>query len=188
MLFDKYEQDGLLFNMKFKSNTSDAGVVAYRGELVLVEGEVTDAQGRRKPPVMVMRHTAMLEKDGKLAMMTGCLDRLDMLENLLAKYQDDFASGMRAVFFVVNITESMQLEIAGAHFILIPLTDGIAWNELTEELGVEKVELKGKSPADKVVVVSDELSSYSPNYTTVASFDEAMGKTADIKREARGPV
>ena len=43
MLLDRYEQDQLLFNMNFKSPTSSAGV-AYRGELVIVPGDVADAQ------------------------------------------------------------------------------------------------------------------------------------------------
>ena len=45
MLLDNYEQQGLLFNMNFKSSASETGTVGYRGELVLVEGEVADEQG-----------------------------------------------------------------------------------------------------------------------------------------------
>ena len=44
MLFDRYEQSQLLFNMNFKEAVGDKA--AYRGELVLIEGEVADAQGR----------------------------------------------------------------------------------------------------------------------------------------------
>lgn len=43
MLFDRYEQQGLLFNMNFKEASTTAGKAAYRGELVLVEGEIGDA-------------------------------------------------------------------------------------------------------------------------------------------------
>ena len=188
MLFDKYEQDGLLFNMNFNSPTSQEGVSAYRGELILIEGEITDEQGRRKPPIAIMRHTVMLAKEDKLTMLVGCLDSLSLLENLLAKYETDFAPEMSVMLFVVDITTSMQLEINGINFFLIPLADGIAWNELIEELGLEKSDFKGQSAADKIVTAYDELKSHKPKYKIVSSFDEALTLTADIKREARGPV
>ena len=188
MLLDKYKQDALLFNMNFKSAASDAGTIAYRGELVLIEGEVADDQGRRKPPVAITRHAVLLEKDDKLAMAVGFIDDLALLETFVAKYGEDFSADMSALFYVVNITVPMQLEMNGINFILIPLTDGIAWNEMTEELGLEKSDFKGQSPADKIVTAYNELKTYNPKYGSVASFEEAMANTADIKREARGPV
>lgn len=188
MLLEKYEQDALLFNMKFNDAASDAGTFAYRGELVLIEGEVADAQGRRKPPVAIVRHAVLLESDGKLVMSVGFLDELALLKEFIAKYGDDLAPGTSAVFYVVNIAEPMQLELNGVNFFLMPLTDGIAWNELVEELGLEKSDFKGQSPADKVVTVYNELKTYKPRYGSVASYEEAESKTADIKREDRGPV
>ncbi len=188
MLLDKYEQDALLFNMNFKSNASDPDTVSYRGELVLIEGEVADDQGRRKPPVAIARHAVLLEKNDKLAMSVGFIDDLALLETFVEKYGADFAADMCALFYVVNITVPMQLEMNGVNFILIPLTDGIAWNEMAEELGLEKSDFKGQSPADKIVTAYNELKTYKPKYGSVASFDEAMANTADIKREARGPV
>jgi len=188
MLLDKYKDEGLLFNTKFLDPASDAGTIAYRGELVLVEGEIADDQGRRKPPVSIMRHAVLLEKDGKIAMTVGCLDDLAQLETYCEKYSADFADGMSSLIYVVNITGPMQVELSGVNFILVPLADGIAWNEMTEELGLEKSDFKGQTPADKIVTAYDELKTYKPKYPTVASFEEAMGMTADIKREARGPV
>ncbi len=188
MALDKYEQEGLLFNVKFKSAASDANTTAYRGELVLIEGEVADAQGRRKPPVAIARHAVFLEKEGKLTMAVGFLDELELLKNFIDKYSADFSSEMCALFYVVNIPDPMQVKIDGINFLLLPLTDGIAWNEMTEELGLEKSDFKGKSPADKVVVAYDELKSYKPKYPEVSSYEEALTKTADIKREDRGPV
>jgi hypothetical protein len=188
MVLDKYEQQSLLFNMNFKEACSEAGMFAYRGELVLIEGEIADSQGRRKPPVAISRHTVLLEKDDKLVMAVGFIDDLNLLGNFVEKYGADFAPDMCALFYVVNITAPMQLEMAGVNFILIPLTDGIAWNEMTEELGLEKSDFKGQSAADKIVTAYDELKTYKPKYAAVASYDEALGMTADIKRETRGAI
>jgi hypothetical protein len=49
MLLDTFETQGLLFNSNFK-DAAGAGLQAYRGDLVLIEGEVADTMGRRKPP------------------------------------------------------------------------------------------------------------------------------------------
>jgi hypothetical protein len=188
MALNEYEQNALLFNVKFKTAASDAGTMAYRGELVLIEGEVADDQGRRKPPVSIVRHAVLLEKDGKLVMSVGFIDDLAMLKDFVEKYSPDFAPDMSAMFYVVNIAEPMQVKIDGINFLLLPLTDGIAWNEMTEELGLEKSDFKGQSPADKVVTAYNELKSYTPKYPEVASFDEALSKIVDLKRESRGPI
>ena len=188
MLLKKYEQDALLINTKFNDATSAGDAFAYRGELVLVEGEVADDQGRRKPPLAIARHAVLLEKAGKLSMAVGCLDSLNLLKTFIDKYSADFADDMSAFFYIVNITVPMQVTIGGINFMLAPLTDGIAWNELTEELGLEKSDFKGQTPPEKVVTVYDELKSHKPKFETVADFDAAMVNTADIKREDRGPV
>ena len=71
MLLDNYEQSGLLFNTNFKSATSKDGIVGYRGELVLIEGEVGDDKGHTKPPVAVMRHAILLAEGDKLSFVAG---------------------------------------------------------------------------------------------------------------------
>lgn len=187
MIIEKYEEQGLLFNMNFTAKSS-SGETAYRGELILIEGEVADDKGRRKPPVAIMRHSVLLEKGGKLLLIAGFIDKLELLEPLVEKYSADFSPDIKALIYVVNITKPMQVEMAGCNFVLMPLTDGIAWNELTEELGLEKSDFKGKSTGDKVVTVYEEFGSYSPNYDEVADFATAMTFTADIQREDRGPV
>ena len=87
MLLDKFEQEGLLFNVKFKSATSNAGTYSFRGELILVEGEIADDQGRRKPPVAILRHAVLMEQNGKLAMSVGFMDNLELLKTFVEKYR-----------------------------------------------------------------------------------------------------
>ena len=187
MLIDKYEQDGLLFNVNFKANASEAGVCAYRGELVLEEGEIGDADGRRKPPKALVYQAVILSKDDKLIMSAGTIDTLDLLPTFVEKYKGDFAPEMNALFYVVNITKPMIVEMEGIAFYLIPLQGGLTWNEMIEEFGLEKSDFKGQSAADKVVTANSEFKSYKPKYETL-SYDDARGFTADIKREVHGAV
>lgn len=186
MPLQTYKDSGLLFNQNFLEHTSEAGLYGYRGELVLIKGEIGDDKGHSKPPVDIMRGVALLADD-KLRMVIGALDRLDSIHNFVEKYQADFADDMQAVLFVVDITGPMQVAIDGINFVLIPLVQGVPWNEVIDELGLEKSDFKGQSAADKIVTLSEEMKSYKPSYPVV-SLDEALASTADIKREAWGAV
>lgn len=188
MLLTQYEQNGLLFNVNFTEKTSYTGMTAYRGELVIIEGEVADAQGRRKPPVAVMRHAILLtQDDNKLAMLVGCIDHFALIEPLLARFGKDLAENAKVLLYVVDMTKPAQVEINGINIILIPLTNGVAWNELMDELALEKSDFKGQSTGDKIHTAWQAFGDYKPKYPTV-SMDEAAGFTADIKREAFGAV
>ncbi len=187
MLLEKYEQDQLLFNVNFKEKTAQDGIFAYRGELVLTPGEIADGQGRTKPPIALVRSVVMLEKNEKILFFVGIIDSLDLLTNFIEKYKDDFADDMSALMYVVNITESMYVEIDGVKFMLIPLVAGVAWNELIDELALEKSDFKGQSSGDKIVTAYQAFLDHKPKYPAY-SWEQAQDKTADIKRELLGAV
>jgi len=187
MLLDKYEQEGLFFNVNFKATASEAGVATYRGELVLELGDIGDAEGRRKPPKALVYQAVLLAKDDKLIMMAGTLDTLDQLPLFIDTFKADFAADMNALMYVVNITKPMIVELEGIKFYLIPLRGGLTWNEMIEEFGLEKSDFKGQSAADKVVTANGEFKTYKPRYETL-SLEQAYDFTADIKREVHGAV
>lgn len=187
MLIDKYDQEQLLFNTNFKEKASADGVYGYRGELVLVPGEVADEQGRTRPPLALVRSVVMLEKDEKIQFFVGILDELELIKNFIEKYKEDFADDIKILMYVVNITDPMQTDINGIHFTLIPLKAGIAWNELIDELAMEKSDFKGQSSADKIVTAYEAYKEDMPKYKTVSA-DDAYISISDIKRELIGAV
>ena len=187
MLLDTYEQQQQLYNVNFKEATSKAGVVAYRGDLVLVDGEVADAQGRRKPPLVTMKAAVVLAEGDTLKLVAGSLDEMADIEAFLAKYQPAFTADTQVLLYVVNIAKPMIAETAGARLVLIPMTDGLVWNELADEMKLEKSDFKGQSSGDKVITVYEAFKDYKPKYEVVP-LAEAMTRTIDAKREARGPV
>lgn len=186
MPLDKYKEAGLLFNVNFLEKTSEAGLAGYRGELVLIEGESGDARGHARPPVEVMRGVVILADD-QLKMVIGALDQLASLTTFTEKYKSDFADGMLVVLFVVNIKSRCQVEIDGIRFMLIPLVQGVPWNEIIDELALEKSDFKGQSSADKILTLYNELLRYDPKSPTVA-LDDALAATTDTVREAWGAV
>jgi hypothetical protein len=187
MLLDRYESEQQLYNVNFKEAATRGGLYAYRGDLVIIDGEIADAQGRRKPPVAGMLGGVLLTDADKIKLMAGSIDDMALIKPLLEKYQADFAPDMKALIYVVNIAKPMITELCGVKTVLISMTDGMVWNELVDELALEKSDFKGQSSADKVITVLGAFNDYKPKYETV-SLDEAMTRTTDAKRESRGPV
>ncbi|MDD5366018.1 MAG: hypothetical protein PHR30_11815 [Gallionellaceae bacterium] len=186
MLLDNYEKDQLLYNSNFKE-AAGAGWYAYRGDLVVVDGEIADAQGRRKPPVVGLIGSVMLTESDKIKLLAGSLDDLADIKPMLGKYQADFAADVKVVLFVVNVAKPVIATLDGINFVLIPMVDGMVWNELADELALEKSDFKGQGAGEKVRTVYEAFTGYKPKYETV-TMDEAMARKTDAKRENRGPV
>lgn len=186
MLLQQYKENNLLFSVNFLEQSSDANLWGYRGDLVLIEGGVADDKGHAKPPEAVIRGAVLLA-DEKIHMFVAALDRVADLPLLLDKYGADFAPDMRGMLFIVNLKDPLQLTLDGVHWVLIPLVQGVPWNEAMEELAMEKSDFKGQKPADKLVTLSTELASYRPRYPQV-DMDSVLNCTTSAKREVWGAV
>ena len=187
MLLDTYQARGLLFNVNLKEATRQPSTMAYRGDLVLKEGEIADAQGRRKPPLALLKEVALLEENDKIVFITGFIDKLAELSLFVTMYGPDCATNLAAALFIADIPQAMTMTFEGFDFLLIPLTQGFVWNELVDELGLEKSDFKGQNAGDKVLTLADEFRKYRPQYPQVA-YEIALGQTTDGKREIHGAV
>lgn len=188
MIIKNYEQKNLLLNISFVDDATANGFTAFRGRLALVEGEVADDSGNRKPPNVVMEHVVLMSKKDKLIFATGSLNKLEQLNDFVAMYKDDFEPEMLAIMYVVDLTEPLQVELEGINFALIPMQEGITWNELLDEAGLDKQDLKKMSSADKVYAVWEELKGFKPKGSPV-SISEALTKTdAGLTRIERGAL
>lgn len=185
MLLDRYES--LFFNANFKEATSLAGWAAYRGELVLREGEIADAQGRRKPPHEVLKQAVVLACGDDLKLFSGSLDELQFLPALIEKYGAEFKSDTVVVLFTVNIEIPFISSINGAAVVFIPLVQGMVWNELCEIVALDKGDFKGQSAADKVVTLYNALRTNVFKYPEV-TLEDAMKLTNNAKRETHGAI
>lgn len=186
MLLDTFETQGLFYNSNFKE-AAGTGLQAYRGDLVLIEGEVADALGRRKPPVATMVGAVLLADESQLKFMSGSLDEIAHLPVLVEKYGAYLTAGMSALLYVVNIDKPMVVELAGVRFVLLPLADGLAWNELMDELRLEKGDFKGQSSGQKVNTVYLASKDYRPKYPD-AALEQALAAANGAKRAIHGAV
>lgn len=185
MLFDLYQEKGLLFNMNFKE--ANGNYAAYRGDLVLGLGEVGDALGHRKPPTATIKNTIVLAENDKIKLYVGSLDELALFPKVLDYYQADFAPDVRIILFVVNINKPLVIEVGGLSIAAIGMQEGLIWNELIDIAALDKSDFKGQSASEKIVTVYKALSSYKPKGDKV-SLNEAMTRTVELKRAGRGPI
>ena len=188
MIIKNYEENGQLLNIAFAEEASEGGYAGFRGRLALVEGEVADDAGNRKPPHKVMEQTVLLSKDDKLTLLSGSLDKLEYLTDLVEMYKGAIGPDTQAILYVVDLTEPLQVELEGVTFALIPMQEGVAWNELLDEAGLDKSDIKKMKGADKVYAVWDDLKGFKGK-GAVVSMEEALTKTDDsLTRVERGAL
>lgn len=187
MLLNTYESQSLLTNVSVKGATSEADTEAFRGDLVIIEGDIADDAGRRLPPVAVVKQSTMLIKGDKQIMQVGCLIDLAHAPDFFAKYKDDLTADTKVMFYVENITKPLVVEFEGIKTILVPHEEGAIWNTLMEDLRLDKSDFKGQSAEDKLLTMLEGLNDYTPEGETV-SFEEAQAFISTVKREHRGPV
>jgi len=190
MLLNRYDENALLTNVNVKDKTTTPKLDAYRGDLVLEEGEIADSLGRRMPPLSFIKQVAMLTGEDKILFISGFLEKLEYLTLFYEKYAADVDEGLAAVFYVENIPKPIRVKYHGIHHVLLPMIEGngTVWNELNEELALEKTDFKGQSAADKVITVCQTVKTdYHPKYPEV-SWEEALGQVVEVKKELRGAV
>jgi hypothetical protein len=183
-----YEEKGRLLNVSFVADASAEGVVGFRGRLALVDAEIGDESGNTKPPAVVMEHVVLMSTGDKLTFAAGSLDKLAQINDFVAMYKDDFAPDMKAMMYVVDLTSPLQIQLEGVNFALIPMQEGITWNELLDEAGLDKRDLKSMSSGDKVYAVYEGVKDYKPKGELV-TLEEALAKTdPELKRPERGAL
>ena len=185
MLLDNYEP--YFFNSNFREAASAAGWEAYRGELIVTEGEVADEQGRRKPPVALFKQAIVLAQGDALKLIAGSLEELQHWPALMEKFGAGLNPDTVAVMFTVNIPKPFVAAVNGATVAFIPLTEGLCWNELIDLAALEKSDFKGQGAADKVLTVFNAFKGFKYKYPQ-SSVEEALKTTNNAKRETHGEV
>jgi hypothetical protein len=184
MLLETYQDKGLLTVTLVNGETGKAGVYAYRGDLVLKEGSLREGSTTdRRPPEALLIHSALIIENDKIAFINGLLPKLDLLPVFVEKYKADIAKDCIALIYVENIGKGLQIELEGVTYKLMPFKQGLVWNELLEELYIEKSELKNQSAEDKVAIAYEAAKSYNPK-TPLVTFAEAEDNTIEVIKDA----
>jgi hypothetical protein len=189
MLLDTLNSEGLLSITSVLGETSDKGVYAFRGDLVLKEGELREGSDRdRRPPEVVISAAAALADESSFVFLNGLMYELEHLSILVEKYKESLKAETLTLIYVENIGEPLKVEYEGVTFNLLPYPGGMVWNELLETLYIEKSDLKGQSAEDKVAVAYDSAKTFDIKADAI-SYDDALGKTIEVVKDMSvGPV
>lgn len=189
MLLESYNSKGLLSITSVLGATSESDKFAFRGDLVLKDGELREGSERdRKTPEFVIHQAVALASSDKLLFVSGLFYELDKLAMFVEKYKDALTPDTLLLFYVENIAEKMKVSLDGYTFQLVPYPDGMVWNELLEMLYIEKSDLKGQSAEDKVITLFEAAKDFDTK-TAAIGFDEALHKTVEVVKDlSAGPV
>ncbi len=189
MLLEDLDKQGLTFITNVLGTTSQKGIQAYRGDLVLIQGTFREGTTTdRKPPVMLLYQTAILADAEKFLFVNGLFAELQHVPIFIEKYKTALTPETLTLFYVENIPTPMQIVLEGVTFKFLPYKEGMVWNETLELLYIEKADLKGQSAEDKVLTVYEAAKSFSTK-TDPISLEEALTKTFVVKKDAAvGPV
>ncbi len=187
MLLETYEKEERFWLKTLFGATGKPGLQAFRGELVVLAGELKAAAGKRTPPKALIKQAVLLANADQMLMVAGNFESVDELPEFLARFKGDLAPGAVPIFYIDNLAESCQVEIEGNRYVLIQFREGLVWNELVESFYVEKQDMKGMSGEDKVVVLYEASKDYKPGYP-IKTLEEVLATKTDAKREVWGAV
>lgn len=189
MLLENIDKQGLTFIMSVLGATSEKGITAYRGDLVLIQGSFREGSTvDRKPPELLLHQAAILADSEKFTFVSGLFSQLQDVQVFLEKYGSVLSSDLVTLFFVENISKPMLINLSGIDFRFVPYKDGMVWNETLDLLYIEKSDLKGQSAEDKVVTAYEAAKSYKFKADSF-TYDDALAQTFVVKKDlASGPV
>lgn len=191
MLLEKYDSQALLWITTLVGKTSTAGVSAFRGDLVLIEGALREGSTNirdRKTPELTINQAAVLADSDKILFVNGLLFKLEHLPIFVEKYKEALTPDTVALIYVENIAAPMQIVLEGVTFNLVPYKEGMIWNETLELLYIEKADLKGQSGEDKVVTMYEAAKGYKSKVEPIG-LETALAQTIEVKKDAAvGPV
>jgi hypothetical protein len=189
MLLNDYEEQGLLSITSVLGATSANGIYAFRGDLVLKEGELHKGKETdRKPPEIVLHEAAILADDSRLLFVNGLFYDIQDIAVFAKKYQRTLTQETLILCYVENIDTSLQIDLNGIIYLCEPYRDGMIWNETLDLLYLEKADLKGQSAEDKVITLYEAAKQH-VSKGPIIGFDDALTKTIVVKKDlAAGPV
>jgi hypothetical protein len=123
----------------------------------------------------------------KFVFLSGFTDKLQLVSSLVAKFSPDFTPDTKIILFVVNIAKPVIVDLNGATLEIIPLLDGMVWNELADLIGYEKDDFKGQTAQQKVATLVAGLAKRKTKAEKV-SFEEALALEIEVRREVRGAI
>lgn len=187
MLLDTYKTEERYWLTTLMGPTGTDGLYAFRGDLTVLHGELNQAAGKRAPPKAMVRQAVLLCDDEKLRFVGGNFATIDELPEFVARFKDELAPECVPIFYVDNIRSDCRVQIGPNRYVLIHFRGGVVWNELMDELYVEKQDLKGMSGEDKVVVLYEAAKGHTFKYPE-QTLDEVLASKTEAKREAWGAV
>ena len=187
MLLDTYEAEERFWLITCHGPTGTPGLSAFRGDFVVLAGELKETAGQRNPPRAVLKQAVLLADAEKLHFVAGSFASVEELPAFVERFEGDLAPACTPIFYLDNIPDASQVQIGANRYVLLPFPDGTVWNALMDELFVDKADLKGMNAEDKATVLHGASKGHAYKYPQ-RSLEEVLASKTSARREAWGAI
>jgi hypothetical protein len=187
MLLDTYQKEERFWLTNSYAPTSTAGLSAFRGDFVVLEGEYNETARKRGAPRAAIKDTVLLANSDQLLFVAGNFADVEEVGEFATRFGSVLAPDCTPVFFVDNLAANAQVQIGGHRYVLIAFHDGIVWNALMDEFYVEKSDLKSLSSEDKVLVLHGAAKGHAFKYPE-RTLEEVIATKTGNRRGVWGAV
>jgi hypothetical protein len=186
MLYDSFKEQELIWQSTVSANTS-CGKFAFRGDLAITLGDMHSSNTRNQPKCILESANILMDGDNFI-FVSGSLLSLEDIPAFLARYGQYIADDVKIILYVVNAAKTMTIKMDGKTLYVSPYEEGVVWQLLMEDLYVEKSDMKGQSPEDKLITMFDACKDFKPKYDEVTYEESLSFIVADAKRAIHGAV
>lgn len=173
--FARLDTEKRLQNPVLKEATKKAGRFGFRGEIAIkFAPQVADEA--RPPEVTAGQVMAIANADEKgIPFFTGYLLSFGYLDMLVEALGDTLMPDGKYFLFCNNIDllKKYQVNMGGATFFILPISESTVYNELLELLRLEKGDLKKLDTAAKLDVVADKALTFTASYPVI-TYEEGL--------------
>jgi hypothetical protein len=187
MLFDTFKEQELVWQSNVSGETS-CSKYAFRGDLAVTLGDMHEASKTRNQPKCVFESANILVDGDQFIFVAGSLLSLDDIPAFIERFGPYIADDVKVMLYVVDAGKPAKVIYEGKQLYISSYEDSTVWQLMMDDLYVEKSDMKGQSPEDKLVTMYEACKDYKPKYEEM-SYEDALGyKVAGAKRAIHGAV
>ncbi len=186
MLFDTFKEQELIWQSNVSGETG--GKYAFRGELAITLGDMHESSKTRNQPKQIFIDAVVLADGDQFVFCAGSLNSMADIPAFMERYGEHIPADLKVMLYIVDASKTMKVDYEGKSLYVTPYEESTVWQLIMEDLYVEKSDMKGQSPEEKVVTMFDASKDYNPKFEEL-SYDDALGFMVEgAKRAIHGAV
>jgi len=179
--------EGKLMSPTFSGPTQKTNRYGFRGELGLKFPP--SLAGEKRPPEIKADQVILAAEGDALIFLTLHIDSLAYLDNVRECFGSALTPAGKYYIFAgnVDISKKYQVDLDGVTFYVLPLDEATVYNEILDQLYLEKGDLKKLSNEAKIDAITDAAGNSRGGFP-ITPYAQALAEMGPIKVADNRPV